>query len=218
MVANLPTRTIRQYCHTLSIFFSIAWYIVVSNLHRLELNYYCPYMYRILLMWKQQPQMHHLLNPVSLCVEVMTRSKMPSWSLNLHPYSPKCQSRTFSEYYLHHFFVFNVHYPEGCCNFYSLLKVLFLNKKIPPRKPQLSALVTQLRDSLHSEHVYVIRVISYLYFIPIPLAIYLSCFHLPLLNALYLFISFRTHLWWNSKLHGKHWRVRFTTFDSAIHY
>ena len=46
------------------------------------------------------------------------------------------------------FFVFNVHYPEGCCNFYSLLEVLFLNKKIPPRKPRLSALVTQLRDSL----------------------------------------------------------------------
>ena len=46
------------------------------------------------------------------------------------------------------FFVFDVHYPEGCCNFYSLLEVLFLDKKIPPRKPRLSALVSQLRDSL----------------------------------------------------------------------
>ena len=43
------------------------------------------------------------------------------------------------------FFAFNVHYPEGCCNFYSLLEVLFLNKKIPPRKPRLSALVSQLK-------------------------------------------------------------------------
>ena len=43
------------------------------------------------------------------------------------------------------FFVFNVHYPEGCCNFFSLLEVFFLDKKIPPRKPRLSALV---RDSL----------------------------------------------------------------------
>lgn len=43
------------------------------------------------------------------------------------------------------FFAFNVHYPEDCCNFYSLLEVLFLNKKIPPRKPRLSALVSQLK-------------------------------------------------------------------------
>ena len=147
MVANLPTRTIRQYCHTLSIFFSIAWYIVVSNLHRLESNYYCPYMYRILLMWKQQPEMYHLLNPVSLCVEVMARSKMPSWSLNVHPFT-KVPVQDILLVLFASFFVFSVHYPEGCCNFYSLLEVLFLNKKIPPRKPRLSALVIQLRDSL----------------------------------------------------------------------
>ena len=112
MVANLPTRTIRQYCHTLSIFFSIAWYIVVSNLHRLESNYYCPYMYRILLMWKQQPEMYHLLNPVSLCVEVMARSKMPSWSLNVHPFT-KVPVQDILLVLFASFFVFNVHYPEG---------------------------------------------------------------------------------------------------------
>ena len=31
------------------------------------------------------------------------------------------------------FTVFNVHYPDGCTNFFSLVEVLFLNKKIPPR-------------------------------------------------------------------------------------
>jgi len=36
------------------------------------------------------------------------------------------------------FFVFNVHYTEGCTTFFNLLEVLFLDKKVPPRKPRLA--------------------------------------------------------------------------------
>ena len=43
------------------------------------------------------------------------------------------------------FFVFNVHYPPGCSNFYTMLEVLFLNKKVPARKPRLSAIANQLK-------------------------------------------------------------------------
>lgn len=47
----------------------------------------------------------------------------------------------FSSYY-----AFNVHYPHG--NFFTLLEVLFLNRKVPSRKPRLSALASQLQALL----------------------------------------------------------------------
>ena len=54
-----------------------------------------------------------------------------------------CSLVQFSSYY-----AFNVHYPDGCCNFFTLLEVLFLNRKVPPRKPRLSALASQLQALL----------------------------------------------------------------------
>ena len=54
-----------------------------------------------------------------------------------------CLLVLFSSYY-----AFNVHYPHGCCNFFTLLEVLFLNRKVPPRKPRLSALASQLQALL----------------------------------------------------------------------
>ena len=101
---------------------------------------------RILLMYKW-PEVYHLFNPVSLCVKWCQDQRcLPGhWmctpdqrSANRgHPGSAFCI-----------IFVFNVHYPEGCCNFFSLLEVFFLDKKIPPRKHRLSASVIQLRDSV----------------------------------------------------------------------
>ena len=59
------------------------------------------------------------------------------------PDTKSCLLVLFSSYY-----AFNVHYPDGCCNFFTLLEVLFLDRKVPPRKPRLSALVSQLKASL----------------------------------------------------------------------
>ena len=43
------------------------------------------------------------------------------------------------------FTVFNVNYTDGCTNFLNLLEVLFLNKKIPPRKPCLVSIANKLK-------------------------------------------------------------------------
>ncbi len=40
------------------------------------------------------------------------------------------------------FYAFNMHYTEGCKNFYSFLEVVFFKCKLPPR---LSALVAKLK-------------------------------------------------------------------------
>lgn len=42
------------------------------------------------------------------------------------------------------FFVFNVNYPPGCSNFYTLLECIFLNKQIQGRKPRLAAILAEL--------------------------------------------------------------------------
>ena len=42
------------------------------------------------------------------------------------------------------FYVFNIHYPEGCSNFYSALEAILLQQKIPPRKPRLAAILSRL--------------------------------------------------------------------------
>lgn len=42
------------------------------------------------------------------------------------------------------FYVFNLHYSPGCTNFYLLLESLFLQKKIPGRKPRIAALYAEL--------------------------------------------------------------------------
>ena len=42
------------------------------------------------------------------------------------------------------FYVFNVTYPIGCFNFYSLFEHFFLKKKIVGRKPRLGALLADL--------------------------------------------------------------------------
>lgn len=42
------------------------------------------------------------------------------------------------------FYIFNVHYPNGCDNFYFLLEIVFLKKKLVGRKPRLAAIVAEL--------------------------------------------------------------------------
>ena len=42
------------------------------------------------------------------------------------------------------FYVFNLNYVSGCTNFYLLFECLFLNKKIPGRKPRVAAVLAEL--------------------------------------------------------------------------
>ena len=42
------------------------------------------------------------------------------------------------------FYVFNVHYPAGCSNFYLLLESLLFKKKLIGRKPRLAAVLAEL--------------------------------------------------------------------------
>ena len=42
------------------------------------------------------------------------------------------------------FFLFNIHYPNGCSNFYTLLECLFLNQLLTGRKPSVSSVLSQL--------------------------------------------------------------------------
>ena len=44
------------------------------------------------------------------------------------------------------FYAFNIHYTEGCSNFYSALEIILLNQKKPPRKTRLSAILSQLQQ------------------------------------------------------------------------
>jgi len=41
-------------------------------------------------------------------------------------------------------YVYNMHYTDGCVNFYTALEVLFLKKKMDGRKTKLSALVKRI--------------------------------------------------------------------------
>ena len=43
------------------------------------------------------------------------------------------------------FYVFNLHYTDGCTNFYTLFEVLFLGKKVPPKKTKLAAFLGQIK-------------------------------------------------------------------------
>ena len=43
------------------------------------------------------------------------------------------------------FYVYNVHYPSGCGNFYLIFESFLFGKKVPNRKPRLSALLAELR-------------------------------------------------------------------------
>ena len=45
------------------------------------------------------------------------------------------------------FYVFNVNYPIGCCNFYLLFECIFLRKKIVGRKPRIITLLADLSIS-----------------------------------------------------------------------
>jgi len=42
------------------------------------------------------------------------------------------------------FYAFNMHYPEGCSNFYSALEAILLKQKKPPRKTRLTAFLSRL--------------------------------------------------------------------------
>ena len=42
------------------------------------------------------------------------------------------------------FYVFNIHYTEGCTNFYSALEAMLLKQKPPPRKTRLNAFLSRL--------------------------------------------------------------------------
>ena len=41
------------------------------------------------------------------------------------------------------FYVFNMHYTEGCTNFYSALEALLLQQKAPNRKTRLAAFLSR---------------------------------------------------------------------------
>ena len=43
------------------------------------------------------------------------------------------------------FDVFNLHYTDGCTNFYTLFEVLFLDKKVPTKKTKLAAFLGQIK-------------------------------------------------------------------------
>ena len=45
------------------------------------------------------------------------------------------------------FYGYNMHYTEGCTNFYSALETLFLRRKKPARKTRLSAFLSRLARS-----------------------------------------------------------------------
>lgn len=45
------------------------------------------------------------------------------------------------------FYAYNMHYTEGCTNFYSALETLFLRRKKPARKTRLSAFLSRLARS-----------------------------------------------------------------------
>ena len=45
------------------------------------------------------------------------------------------------------FYAYNMHYTEGCTNFYSALETLFLRRKKPARKTRLTAFLSRLACS-----------------------------------------------------------------------
>ncbi len=42
------------------------------------------------------------------------------------------------------FYTFNMHYTEGCSNFYTFFEVVFLNKKKPSKMTRLSGIIARL--------------------------------------------------------------------------
>lgn len=42
------------------------------------------------------------------------------------------------------FYAFNMHYTEGCKNFYSFFETVFFNKNRPAKKTRLAAILAQL--------------------------------------------------------------------------
>ena len=45
------------------------------------------------------------------------------------------------------FYAYNMHYTEGCKNFYSFLEVVFLKCKKPTKKTRLTAILAKLSPS-----------------------------------------------------------------------
>ena len=43
------------------------------------------------------------------------------------------------------FYAYNMHYPEGCNNFYTFLEVAFLGRKKTAKKTRLSAIIAKLQ-------------------------------------------------------------------------
>ena len=44
------------------------------------------------------------------------------------------------------FYTFNMHYPQGCTNFYTFFECLFLGKKIPHKKTRLSCMISRIEN------------------------------------------------------------------------
>ena len=42
-------------------------------------------------------------------------------------------------------YVFNLHYTDGCANFYPLFEVLFLGRKVPPKRTELATFLVQVK-------------------------------------------------------------------------
>ena len=42
------------------------------------------------------------------------------------------------------FFVFNLHYPHGCTNLYTIMEAILLEKTVTGRKPMVSAFLDRL--------------------------------------------------------------------------
>ena len=43
------------------------------------------------------------------------------------------------------FYAYNMHYPEGCKNFYTFFEIVFLGRKKPAKKTRLSAIIAKLQ-------------------------------------------------------------------------
>ena len=44
------------------------------------------------------------------------------------------------------FFVFNMHYPPGCTNFYSFLECFFMSKQTPRKRVHLSSILARIEN------------------------------------------------------------------------
>ncbi len=50
------------------------------------------------------------------------------------------------------FYTFNMHYTEGCSNFYTFFEVVFLGKQKPVKLTRLSGIIARLNRSIVAEH------------------------------------------------------------------